>query len=429
MIDIIKNRFRNSALLKDSSWSLIGNIVGKGFSLIAGIVVARCLGKEVYGEYGIIKSTLLMIALFSSFGLGISATKFIAEAKENCPSKLRSIELSCNIITLIVSGIIAILVFFFAERIAMLIEAPHLNNILRWSAFAIVLNAINTTQIGVLGGFKAYKITARNNIIAGIATFLATIPLTVIYGFIGAIIALLFSLAINCLINRISIRKMLPKEEEKIDRQQLKTIITFSLPVALQESSYSITSWLASFVIIKYSNYGELGICSAATQWAAVLAFVPGALRNVALSHFSSVNNNVDRSKVILKRLLQINFLSTMLPCMLIWIFSGIICSFYGENFVGLQGVLNIMAFGAVINSLSNILTQELIALNRNWFLFFTRFVRDFGVVVCTGIILHLFVGGAIEYACVLLIFNVFYLFILIYKYYNIQRNFITKSK
>ena len=69
MIDIIKNRFRNSALLKDSSWSLIGNIVGKGFSLIAGIVVARCLGKEVYGEYGIIKSTLLMIALFSSFGL------------------------------------------------------------------------------------------------------------------------------------------------------------------------------------------------------------------------------------------------------------------------------------------------------------------------------------------------------------------------
>ena len=416
MFQNLISRFRNSALLKDSSWSLIGNIVGKGFSLIAGIVVARCLGKEVYGEYGIIKSTLLMIALFSSFGLGISATKFIAEAKENCPSKLRSIELSCNLIALIVSGIIAFFFFFFSKEISVLIEAPHLTNILRWSAIAVVLNAINTTQIGVLGGFKAYKITARNNIIAGIATFLATIPLTLYYGFIGAIVALLFSLTINCLINRISIRTLFPQEKERITKDQLFSIFSFSLPIAMQESLFSITSWLISFIIIKYSNYGELGLCSAATQWAAVLAFVPSALRNVALSHFSSATKDVGKSKNILKRLMQINFLSSMLPCILLWICSGLICSFYGEQFIGLQGVLNIMAFGAVINSMSNMLTQELIALNYNWYLFLLRILRDFGIVLITCYILRDLGGGAMEYACVSLLFNIIYLIILFYK-------------
>lgn len=421
MFQNLISRFRNSALLKDSSWSLIGNIVGKGFSLIAGIVVARCLGKEVYGEYGIIKSTLLMIALFSSFGLGISATKFIAEAKENYPSKLRSIELSCNLIALIVSGVIAFFVFLFAGKISILIEAPHLTNILRWSAFAIILNAINTTQIGVLGGFKAYKITARNNIIAGIATFVATVPLTVVYGFIGAIIALLFSLTINCLINRFSIRKLLPRENDRINRQQLHSIVTFSFPIALQESLYSITSWLASFVIIKYSNYGELGICNAATQWTAVLAFVPGALRNVALSHFSSANNDAEKSKLILKKLLQINLLSTLLPCIIVWIFSGIICSMYGSQFVGLQSVLNVMAFGAVINSLSNILTQELIAKNQNWFLFFSRFIRDVGIILITYYILRKFMGGALEYAVISLLFGIAYLLVLYYKYMHFR--------
>lgn len=414
-------RWRNSALLKDSSWSLIGNIVGKGFSLIAGIVVARCLGKEVYGEYGIIKSTLLMIALFSSFGLGISATKFIAEAKENCPSKLRSIELSCNLIALIVSGIIAFFVFLFADKISVLIEAPHLTNILRWSSFAIVLNAINTTQIGILGGFKAYKITAKNNIIAGIATFLATIPLTIIYGFVGAIIALLFSLTINCLINGISIRKLLPWGKDNIDRLQFNSIISFSFPIALQESLYSITSWLASFVIIKYSNYGELGICSAATQWAAVLAFVPGALRNVALSHFSSANSDAEKSNLILKKLVIINLFSTMLPCIVVWIFSGIICSFYGNQFIGLQRVLNVMAFGAVINSLTNILTQELIAQNQNWFLFYSRFIRDLGIILITYSALRLFLGGAFEYAIISLLFNIVYLLVIFHRYKYIR--------
>ena len=51
MFQNLITRWYQSALLKDSFWSLICNIVGKGFSLIAGIVVARCLGKEIYGEY------------------------------------------------------------------------------------------------------------------------------------------------------------------------------------------------------------------------------------------------------------------------------------------------------------------------------------------------------------------------------------------
>jgi len=363
-----------------------------------------------------------MIALFSSFGLGISATKFIAEAKEYCPSKIRSIESSCIFITLIVSGVIACFVFLFANKISVLIEAPHLTNILKWSAIAVVLNAINTTQIGILGGFKAYKITARNNVIAGIATFIATIPLAFYYGFIGAIVALLFSLTINCLINKLSIKALLPQEKERITKDQLFSIFSFSLPIAMQESLFSITSWLISFIIIKYSNYGELGLCSAATQWAAVLAFVPGALRNVALSHFSSASNDVGKSKNILKRLMQINFLSTMLPCFFVWICSGIICSFYGEQFVGLQGVLNIMAFGAVINSMSNMLTQELIALNYNWYLFSIRILRDLGIVLATFYILRDFGGGAMEYACLSLLFNIIYLIFLFYKEQRISK-------
>ena len=64
---LIIERLRRSPLFKDSMWSLIGSTVGRGLSLIAGILVARFLGKEIYGEYGIIKTTLSNIEIFSSF--------------------------------------------------------------------------------------------------------------------------------------------------------------------------------------------------------------------------------------------------------------------------------------------------------------------------------------------------------------------------
>ena len=76
-------QLRKSSLMRDSFWALLGNVLGKGLALVAGIAVARFLGSEEYGEYGMIRNNLTMIAIFSSLGLGYTATKFIAECKGN----------------------------------------------------------------------------------------------------------------------------------------------------------------------------------------------------------------------------------------------------------------------------------------------------------------------------------------------------------
>lgn len=48
----IKKRLLSSNLFKDSFWALFGTVIGKALSLFAGIIVARFLGKGLYGEYG-----------------------------------------------------------------------------------------------------------------------------------------------------------------------------------------------------------------------------------------------------------------------------------------------------------------------------------------------------------------------------------------
>ena len=244
------DRLRKSSLMRDSFWALLGNILGKGLALVAGIAVARFLGSEEYGEYGMIRNNLTMIAIFSSLGLGYTATKFIAECKGD-KEQVYFIHKVVSRITWVTSGVIMVLVAAFANPLATWLDAPHLGRLLMLASIAVVLNAVNTTQIGELSGFNAYKEIAFNNTWAGIVTFMVSVGLTFFYGIEGAVIALIISFATNCLLNWFSINKYLPRQKVTYGNTNYREILSFTFPVALQESSYSITHWLSTILLIK----------------------------------------------------------------------------------------------------------------------------------------------------------------------------------
>lgn len=415
-VNEIISRLKQSRLFADSFWALVGSAAGKGLSLIAGIAVARFLGSELYGEYGTIKNTLLMIAIFSSMGLGYSATKFIAESRTSGDLKrIVDTHRIATYITLGMSGAIALLTIVFAKQVAMWLEAPHLYSALQLSAIAIIFNAINTTQTGELSGFGAYKELAKNNTWAGIFTFISSIVLTYFYNFNGAIIALIISLAFNAILNNITIRRCLKEtnHREKVDIQYVKEIIKFSIPIALQEGLYSVTHWGTTIILIKLAGYIEMGISSAAGQWMAVILFIPGALRNVALTHLSASNKDKARNNAILKRLMAINFVSTFVPFLIILAISGWICTWYGDSFDGLQVVLNVCVFTAVVNSLTNVLTQKFMAHGKNWFLFWSRLIRDIGLCISLYFAILYFGHGALTSAILGLAWQCLYLLLL----------------
>ncbi|MDQ3920568.1 MAG: oligosaccharide flippase family protein, partial [Acidobacteriota bacterium] len=51
------------------------------------VIAARCLGRKGYGELGIIQSTVGMFQVFAGFGLGLTATKYVAEFKRQNPER------------------------------------------------------------------------------------------------------------------------------------------------------------------------------------------------------------------------------------------------------------------------------------------------------------------------------------------------------
>ena len=388
IIKEIKNKALNSRLTIDSFWALFGNISAKGLALIAGILVARFLGSEVYGEFGLIKTTLMSLALFSTLGLGFTSTKFIAEYKLKNPEYIFTIIKYSKTITFVISSLLAFFLFFNSAYISKeILEASHLNTPLKLVSAWLVFNALTTTQIGILSGLGKFKSMAKINIVIGSCTFIFSVLFTYYFALMGALFALLLVQIINFLLFEMLIIKFKSNfDYPKIisDYNLFKKIFNFSTPVALQQGSYALSSWLYLFILMKFSGYQEVGIYSVATHWGAIVLFIPGVLYNVILTHLTEVKDQASKFDRIIKINLLFNLIATSIPFLLISMLSNIIENFYGTSFDGLNSVIILTVFSVIIYSLSDVYAQVYLSKNKNWLMFYLKFSRDVGILLLT---------------------------------------------
>lgn len=380
------NRLRQSSLAKDSFWAVLGSVIGKGLALVAGILIARFLGKEIYGEYGLLKNTLVYLAIVSTFGFGYTATKYVAEYKEDNNPNLGWLIRRIELFTIFISFPITLVLILFAEPVATFIKAPDLEIIFRKYGIIIVFNAITSTQVGIISGLKLFKVNAKVNCYTGIALFIASFLFTYIGGLDGAVLALLVSYVIQTLFNEFYIRRFLGDSINQGNgtRGEFCSMLSFSLPIALQEGLYIIVQWLISFLLIKYADYGEVGLASAAATWASIVIFIPGMLKNVMFSYLTTSGNH----EHLVNRLLLFNFVSTIVPVTLMIVFAKVICSFYGSTFTGLIPVLIVALVSAVFTSISEVYCYDFISKGKPWIVFIARLVRDIFILFVGWIVM-----------------------------------------
>lgn len=395
-------QLQQTPLFRDSFWALFGNVINKALGLFAGILIARFLGKELYGEYGLIKNTLLYIAVFSTFGLGFTATRFIAQSGTSNIRRVKEVIDHAILITSLFSMGIALAFFVFATDIAIYLEAPDISLAFKYTAFVIVFNALTTTQIGILAGLHRFKTVARNNTIVGIVTVISSVVLTYLYELNGAILALLIANGVNCFLNYFTIRTEIQGQHPfKFSKKKFNELIRFSFPIALQECSVSLLFVAGPIVLIKYADYCEMGLFSAAAQWSTVIMFIPHVLQNVALSHLSSTGEQKETHERTFKTLVKINLVSTCIPISVVLCCSAYIVSLYGETYEGLQPVLIAIVLKTLIDCILQIYFQEFIAIGLTWTILIVRLVRDLLNLGLVYLLLNTIEGhGALLYVC-----------------------------
>lgn len=392
-------KMRINSLITGAFWTVLGGGISRVSFLFSSILIARLLGKETYGEYGFLKSTILMFVVFGGDAIGLTAAKFVSQyiAKGLLKEATRIIRFSLYI-SLIIGLVLGFLIVFFAEFLSYYVSNDfNLVKELRISGLIVIISSLNGSFQGVLTGRKFFKELAVINIWSAFFSLSSQVIGAYFFGLVGAIagygIGLFFTLVLfvnssrkvdgyNCFIFKL--KEFVPLKD---------VFFKFSLPAAINGILIVPVIWIGNTFLIKASGPGEMGIFSAALNWRNLVLMIPALVSQVSLpylSGFHSVKNSKEYYK-ILKFNILLNFLVSALLVLLISLFSGYIMQFYGAGFISGKNVLIVLLFSSILSSVNSVVGQALNSQGKIWigvffnltwaffFLVFTRFFLSLG--------------------------------------------------
>ena len=415
-IDFIKAKINRSSLSKrlfeGMSWTLIGNVVGKFLQLLAFIFVARLVGKQEYGQISIIRSTLNMFLVFSSVGMGVTATRYIAMYRTSNPHRAYEIYRFTKKTVIWLGMIISVVIFLLSSYIAEnQLNDLHLSNALKIGAVILFLMTITSVQMGALNGFERFKEVGINSALNGIIQLISVVLGAYLWGINGVIAGLGITSFILVLQLWFSLKKDISKirtaeknkDDEKLDSSSI--FLKFSLPAVLQGLVVIPVLWWVKTFLIDNAGYGEMATFDVAEQWYYVVLFVPNSLGTILLPLLT--NTNYNGSKEQYNKLLKVNMLInvgvTFIIAVSVALFSPLIYKFYGKEFTDYQPLL-ILMITVVICAVNNVLGQVITSKGKMWIGFGVNALWAIWLITFSVIFVGKYNMGALGLAYALLV-------------------------
>ncbi len=362
-------------LARGAFWSLAGAVISRGLMLVASMLLAQVFGKEVYGEFGMIRSTVGMFGVLAGFGLGLTATKHVADFRQSDPARAGRIIALSSLIAMVAGGLMALALFILAPWLARhTLNASHLSGLLRVGCLLLFLDAINGAQTGALAGFEAFKTIARVNLLAGLASFPMLVGGAYFGGLAGAVWGLVLSLAIRWALNHRALRREATRANVPMCvagwTREWNVFWKFGLPLLLGSLAVGPANWACRAMLVNQPDgYGELGIFNAAFQWRIAVVFIPVTACQIVLPVLSSLVSVGNHSQYLktLKYCVLLNVAAAVVVAIPILLMSGWIMACYGKDFAAGTWVLVLLVCSAGLKSLSVLLNQALISRGMAW--------------------------------------------------------------
>ncbi len=372
-------RFRGSPvsvrLAKGVFWSLVGATISRALGVITSIVVARMLGITAFGEFTIVQSTVGLFGAFAGLGLGITATKYIAELRDTDPSRCgRMIGLVLLVAT--VGGLVAgaALTLFASWFATHALAAPQLAPLLRAGSALVFFGTLQGVYSGALGGFEAFKKVAHVNWMGAVFGAPLLVIATFAGGLQGAVWGSVLQIALSCIIGHLALLKEADKYRIKLSyvaRPGDYVILWhFSLPVFLSSVLAGPANWICNTLLVNQDQgYKEIALLSAAGQWKNFLSFLPMMMTSVMVPMLSSLYHAGQgaRFNQLLRRNLVINVGVCVALALPLVFLAPIILDWYGPGFRSGELVFVLSLSGTAVVAANNLLSRAMQASGRAW--------------------------------------------------------------
>jgi O-antigen/teichoic acid export membrane protein len=379
----VLNRVQQSPIGKriasGTFWSVAGNGFGKMFTFIAMVLVARILSKEAFGEFGLVRSTASMFVAFSGFGMGLTATKYIAELLHTDKERVGRVIGLTYVFTFFTSLIVAITFYLISPWLCETqLGKPELTSTMRLGTALLFLTTFMGTQTAVMTGFQDFRGLAIMNILVGLITIPIYVICTYCNGLRGAIIAVVFASVLNLMINSKLIYKNTKKYQVNYNfrnaYKEFSIIGQSNLPITLGVVTTAMAYWIVQMILAKQPDgISQLSIYYAVLNYQLAISFFPSQLTQVFFPILNELNST-RRYWYVVPKMLLINFSISLLIVCPFLVFSKYFMSLYGAEFINGWLTLCMAGLAVVASTISGIFYQIILSLGLNWTQFFINF-------------------------------------------------------
>lgn len=268
-------------LLHGAFWSVAGAIIGRGLGLLTWMIVARLLGRAVFGQLGILLSTFSLLQKLSIFGLGMMATRYVAAHHSTDRERAGRVMGLGLVSSGLVGVVMAAALFIPAPWIAAhLFGAPQLGPMLRIGCLLVFLYAFSGVVEGCLAGLEAFKQIAVINVVNGAVCLPLFIYGACTAGLAGALWMMVLGACFQGIISYVTLRRVASEHGCFIRYsgvwRESRAFFEFSVPILFSTQTLFFGEWMGNWLLVRGpSGFGELGIFSAAARWQQAVSFVP----------------------------------------------------------------------------------------------------------------------------------------------------------
>ncbi len=256
-------------LARGAFWSLMGTALSKVLSTVSWVIVGRMLGKTGFGEVGMIQNTVGIFGAAAGFGMGMAATKYVAEYRSTDPDRAGRFLALASAATWITSGVLSLVLLAMSGWLAReTLAAPHLAPLLQVSTLLLLFSGVTGAQTGALSGFEAFKVIARVNIFVGLLSF----PCLVLGAWWGGVGGALWGLIASTVIGAVWNWTALRTEARRVGVQvryrgcwsEARVFWDFNLPGMLNTIFTALVVWAVGAILVRHADgFGGLGIYNA----------------------------------------------------------------------------------------------------------------------------------------------------------------------
>ena len=401
------NRLEQSPLGKrivsGTFWLVVGSGAAKAFGFLALLLTARILESKAFGEFELVRSTANMFLVFAMFGMGTTATKYVAEYLATDKERVGRIISLSYLFTTVVGGFISLLFYLFTPLLCEhVVQTPHLVREMQFGAVVLFLAAFLTNQMWMIGGFQDFRGMAWAELIAGFFKIPLYVGGAYFWGLKGVIVTFGLSLIVNIVLNvwiiGLNKRQYGIRNSYNSVLGELPVLWKFSLPSTLAGIITMPALWICGVLLIRHydGDTTEFGVYTAALQIQLLLMYCPAMLVKVMLpmmcEAYGQKNWNRFRKLIVTNGVANIG--TTVLISLPFCLFSGTVMGFYGSGFTSGGNILIVFCLAAVTAGPDLVLTQVLTSQGRMWSVFGLNVIWVTALLTTTILFLSLGYGG-----------------------------------